>query len=700
MAEFSITDKRFSFGAEQKQEFDNAFKQAAQDSDPAQDSTTPIDPKAYHKGKLYSDHLSTLGWHLEGLWTEAKGYRIYIEQRWLNDLRQYRGEYEPYVKGRIHPKRSKAFIRLTRTKVKTVNSRMGDILFPQGKEKNYGIEPTPVPDLPEEIMEQLIVMITDQVGSDVEVTPDMVEEIVRQDAKTRSDAMEKEIDDQLAEIKYRDEIRKVLHSGNLYGTGILKGPLVKRKVNKRWAKGEDKKWAVQKDETIIPFCKHVRLWDIYPDMSATEFDNAGYVFERYTMSRNKVVELANRPDFDGDAIRAYLEENKDGDAQYENFENQLRSINPDDKAHAGSGGSEGSAPLGTGIARLYKKYNLKEFWGYLSVDQLRERGVELPEGMDNLQEVAANVWMLGPLVIKAIMSPIEGVDIPYHFYYFDKDETSIFGEGIPSIMRDPQELSNAAVRALLDNAAISAGPIIEANIDLLADGEDPLDIYPFRVFQRTGTGAEAGQPAIHVNNQKAYTGEFLQMLQTFLQMGDEVTTIPRYMWGESGDVKGAGRTATGLSMLMGSVNITLKDQIKNFDDGVTKPYIRAHYFWNMEFSPKENIKGDFGVIAKGTGSLIAKEVKLETLVKYLQVISSFPELVQSIDVKKLNDALTDVLELDPITKSDAQLKAESEVNRANQQKQEQHVQNTEMIKAVSGGHIDSEVLQSILGGNR
>ena len=188
------------------------------------------------------------------------------------------------------------------------------------------------------------------------------------------------------------------------------------------------------------------------------------------------------------------------------------------------------------------------------------------------------------------------------------------------------------------------------------------------------------------------------MLQTFLRMGDEVTTIPRYMWGESGDMKGAGKTATGLSMLMGSVNITLKDQIKNFDDGVTKPYIRAHYFWNMEFNSKENIKGDFGVVAKGTGSLIAKEVKLETIVKYLQVISSFPELIQAIDVKKLNDILTDILELDSITKSANQLKSDADNAQQREVQNEEFTQKLELTKAISGGHINSEMLQTIMGG--
>jgi len=545
----------------------------------------------------------------------------------------------------------------------------------------------------------LMTQIQQQAPPDVTVTPEMVDEIISVDSKTKSDNMEREIDDQLAEIKYRSTIRKVLHSGNLYGTGILKGPLVTKKTYKRWSQVPNEnpeakpEWKVLKMEKMIPYCEFVPVWDIYPDMSAVEFDNCSYVFQRYMMSRNKVQKLADRPDFRGDAIMAYLQENPDGDAKYENHETWIRNITSDNRISP-SAKNEGD-PQGYSVARLHNKYNLIEFWGYVNASKLKDYGVNIPDSMKDV-EVAANVWMLGPLVIKAILSPIEGVDLPYHFYYFDKDETNLFGEGIPSIMRDPQELANASVRALLDNAAISAGPIIEANIDLLAEGEDPFDIYPFRVFQRVGTGPEAGQQAIRIQNQRAYTNEFLGMLNQFVQMGDEVTTIPRYMWGEQSQMKGAGQTATGLSMLMGSVNITLKDQIKNFDDGVTKPYIKAHYFWNMEFNPKENIKGDFNVVAKGTSSLIAKEVKLETLVRYLQVISSFPELIQSLDLKKVNDILTDSLELESLTKSKEQLQAEQQMRQQQAAHQQKTAERTEVLKAVSGGHIDIQQLQQLM----
>lgn len=159
-------------------------------------------------------------------------------------------------------------------------------------------------------------------------------------------------------------------------------------------------------------------------------------------------------------------------------------------------------------------------------------------------------------------------------------------------------------------------------MELLDINEDAKNIYPFRVFLREGTGQEAAAPAIRVYSLPSYTQDFMRMLEFFMSAADEVTAIPRYMYGDTQNVGGAGKTATGLSMLMGAANTTLKDQIKNFDDGITIPYIKAHYFWNMEFNEKEHIKGDYQVTAMGSTSLIAREVRTESLLQFINITNN------------------------------------------------------------------------------
>ena len=79
---------------------------------------------------LYDEYLTPLGEHINGLFTEYERDRRLTEERWIKDLRQYRGEYDPKTRNKLHPKRSKAFLSLTRTKVKTVSAREGSCSIP------------------------------------------------------------------------------------------------------------------------------------------------------------------------------------------------------------------------------------------------------------------------------------------------------------------------------------------------------------------------------------------------------------------------------------------------------------------------------------------------------------------------------------------------------------------------------------------
>jgi len=624
---------------------------------------------------LYDDYVTPLGTKLRDDFESAERDRSDIEDRWLNDLRQYKAQYSPEELARMHPKRSKAYMSITRTKVKTVSARQLDILFPANEGKNWGINPTPVPDLAPEAHEQMIAEITQimgQVPSD-----DQLKKILFDEAKSRCEKMEREMDDQLAEIKYRDIIRKVIQSGNLYGTGVLKGPLIKEKIVKRWVKGPEW-WQTIELKSLSPYCEFVPIWDIYPDMTATEPDNLRRIFQRNVMPRHKVYALSKRKDFNGKAIKAYLKAYPDGDADYKNFENSLKNM-----------GSNSTVDFAK-IPGRDGKYEVIEFWGFVNTDDLKDVDIDIPEDKMGL-EVACNIWLLGSVVIKAVISPIEGVNFPYFFYYFDKDETSIFGEGIPVAMRDSQTLFNASIRAMLDNAAIAAGPIIEANVDLLDAADDPTDLYPFRVYQRTGTGSEATAKAIHVTSMPSYTNEFLELANFFMSLADEITVIPRYMHGDNNNVRGAGQTATGLSMLMGAVNITLKDLVKSFDDGITKPFIKSLYFWNMEFNKKPDIKGDYSVIAKGSSSLIAKEVRSEQLLGFLNITNNPVDLqyihrdVALREILKTYD-LSDI----ELIKSPFQIQEEQKAQQAEAQRQQAYVENLELLKAKSSGHVDNQ----------
>lgn len=612
--------------------------------------------------------LDALGTELLQEFVKAEADRKQHEERWIRDLRQYRGQYDPEVLQLIGAKRSKAFVRKTRVKIKTVDSRVADLLFPAGRDRNWAIEPTPKPTISEDQRKQVEQMLLQQAQAQLaaiqqqmaaqgqppqpmqppQVTQQAIDEAIRLAAVETAKAMTKTIDDQLTETRYKEVSVKAIHSGHLYGTGIVKGPLVERRVRTRFV-NEAGAWKPKAEVYVVPFIEYVPIWRWYPDMSASSLDQCRYVYERHSMSRHQLAELADRKSFRADRIRTYINTHPDGQVQLRWIDNELRLIGERSSTQGNKGG----------------QYEVLERWGWLPGEKLRNIGVKVPD--DRLHETFfSNVWLLpNGEVIKATLQPIDGVTWPYHLYYFDKDETSIFGEGLATIMRDDQIMINAAIRMMLDNAALTAGPMYEVDVKLLSSVEKVDEIYPHKVWPRNGTAP--GTRAVHVVDVPTKIGDLTAMANLFEQNADEVTAIPRYMSGEN-STSGAAGTSSGLSMLMGAVNIVVKDLITSWDTGVTESFIRSTYHWNMKFNPDPAIKGDYDVKAIGTASLVAKEVRARTLAEFAATTAN-PMDAPFIKRHALLQQRAEAAELSGVVKTEEELKNDPEGAMAQAQAQ-------------------------------
>jgi beta-glucosidase-like glycosyl hydrolase len=69
----------------------------------------------------------------------------------------------------------------------------------------------------------------------------------------------------------------------------------------------------------------------------------------------------------------------------------------------------------------------------------------------------------------------------------------------------------------------------------------------------------------------------------------------------------AGRTASGMSMLMSNAGKSIKQVIANIDEHVIKPCIDRLYYYNMRYSDDADLKGDIHIQARGAASLLEKE---------------------------------------------------------------------------------------------
>lgn len=580
---------------------------------------------------------------------QAEQERQETELRWLADLRQYRGQYDPDVLTSIGPNRSRVFVRKTRVKVKTVNSRVADLLFPAGSEKNWTLENTPVPSVSDEQRKEITRLLTEAAQGQAP-TKEKIDKAVLEMAIKASKGMSKVIEDQLVEARYKKASVQAIHSAHLYGTGIIKGPLVEKKVRTQFV-FKNGKWQPQSETYITPFVDYVPLWRFYPDMSATTIEDCRYAYERHLMTKAALAALAERKSFASEKIRQYILSNPDGLVNTLYVDGELKSIGERDSSQGQKAG----------------QYEVLERWGWLDGVQLSLAGITIPPERMH-ESFFANVWLLpNGDVIKAVLQPINGVTWPYHLYYFDKDETSIFAEGLASIMRDDQTMINAGTRMSLDNAAITSGTMLEVTPGLLSNLEKVDEMHPWKVWLRNSTSP--GSPAVRSISLPSNLGDLFQLIQLFEGNADEVTAIPRYMSGENATAGAAG-TASGMSMLMGAANIVIKDLITSWDEGVTRPFLQSLYHWNMQFHSDNAIKGDFDVKARGTASLVAKEVRANQLNNFAQMTAN-PLDAPYIKRDKLLAQRAEANELSDVVKTEEEMQAEQAGPAAQQAQQAQ-----------------------------
>jgi hypothetical protein len=170
-----------------------------------------------------------------------------------------------------------------------------------------------------------------------------------------------------------------------------------------------------------------------------------------------------------------------------------------------------------------------------------------------------------------------------------------------------------------------------------------MEVYPGKIFRR-----QSGVTGTAVNGLKFpnTAPENLQMYQAARQLADEETGIPSISHGQTG-VTGTGRTAAGLSMIMGSAGLSIKTVVKNIDDFLLRPLGESFFQWNMQFNDDNaEIIGDLEIKPKGVASVMQKEVRTQRLITLLQTIAN-PMLAPFIKIPNLVKELAISQDIDP-----------------------------------------------------
>jgi hypothetical protein len=489
------------------------------------------------------------------------------------------------------------FIGLTSAKARALSSFIKDILL--SSEKPYSIEPTSIPELPKDLQEKIeshFKTIEPRDGKDIkainqsrrDLENSLVEEI-KSIAKHSFSKISRDIEDNLQAGSFYPALSDFIEDLSWAPTAIMKGPIVTKKNRLTWSNGKP----IVKEEFIF-FNRRVNPMDFYPSPDQSIF------IEKLRFSLTELNDLIGVPGYNEEILRDAI----DNPVQTQNsLNNSADQQVVDQELQSGGDTSEDEIQ---GI----------HWFGAIPTKILESYGLPSTSAVQNVEAI-----LIGSKVVKIIINSDPLGRSPYYFASFQNRPGSFWGTSLPKIMSSEQRMCNASVRALALNLGLSASPQAMITIDRLADDGEIDEIYGGKIWQvKSDPQGNSGRPLdfFHIPSNAT---ELLGVFNRFMEMADDTTGIPKYLYGAQPDQNGAGGTSSGLAMMLEQSTKTIKGSIRHIDDGVIVPRVEQE-FYHVMLKSEGNYTGDISVVAIGSQSLVNKSAQQLKRNEFLQTTAN------------------------------------------------------------------------------
>jgi hypothetical protein len=563
--------------------------------------------KEQAKKEQNKPEILSLAAHIQTCWEAAKIAKMDIEQRLLQCARQRKGQYDPEDLAEIRKFGGcDIYMMLTNMKCRAAEAWISDIMLPPG-EKPWGIDPTPEPDLPNDIEMQIARQVigettqvlmaqgpnalsVEDVRGRINQIREQIHSRIMKQAKEIAHVQERRIEDDFREGGFYTALRKFIRDLVTYPAAFMKGPTVRKKKKLVWEQGNNGrstprvKTALQREyDRLSPF-------DAYPSPGARSIQD-GYFIERERFRRSDLIALIGTPGCNEASIRAVLDLYGEGGLKDWLWTDTERSQIEDRP-------QESWDPEAT-IDGL-------RFWGQVQGKKLREWGMKDKDIPDPEMDYQVCAIKVGPYVIMARLNPHPLGRRPYYSASFEEANDSIYGKGVPERMRDIQRICNATARSIVNNMGLASGPLVEVHKDRVEAGENIEDIFPWKIIKTKSDEQGRNRQAVYFYQPNMNAEPLMRIYEYYFQQASEQSGIPAYIYG-SQDVSGAGKTASGLSMLLNAASKTLKDAIRNIDNDAVIEAVREHWLHVMLFDNDIPKTGDINVVARASEYLVIQE---------------------------------------------------------------------------------------------
>lgn len=563
--------------------------------------------------------LSNLAGYIRTQFEMMRNHRNNTTAGWSNRLiaalRSFNGQYDPTKLQEISKfGGSEIYYRLIASKCRGASSLLRDVYLQA--DRPWGLDPGPDPAIPPNVMNSIEQLIRAELGTMAQAgqQPDPMQvrdrlqgllEAARQAAKKKAaqqaKVAEDKIDEFLVEGNFYKALAEFIVDLPIFPFACLKGPVVRVVPSVDWSSGS----AISTPKPRL-FWERISPFDIWWTPGVSDIENAS-VIERQRLSRADLNDLLDLPGYDQNEIRAVLDEYGRGglsenwdytDAERADMENRE---NP-----------------------LYNRSGMiacLEFNGNVQGRMLLEQGMNPKFIQDPLRDYMVQAWLVGSHVIKVQMSPSPRKRHPYYITSFEKVPGTPLGNGLSDLIADLQEASNSVLRAAVNNLSIASGPQVMINDERLAPGEDGESLYPWKRWHYVSDpmGANAQVP-ISFFQPNSNLNELLVALEKFNAMADDASAIPRYLSGQSAG--GAGRTSSGLAMLMANASKVLQTVAANIDRDIFDPCLTSLYDMIMLTDRSGMLSGEEKVRVMGVTVAIQRETQRARQLEFLQITAN------------------------------------------------------------------------------
>lgn len=583
--------------AQQAQQQGDLF--AAQQKQQTPDVTPLI---GYIKGQyeIFRNHRNTQSGWTERLLVGLRAFNGQYDATKLQQIRQFGG--------------SEIYMRLIAQKCRAASSLLRDIYL--GPDRCWAIRPPASPDVPPEIAQKIDQFVQSEAEMVAQTlgqppSPSDLQKRKRELLSSASDAAKKKAAEQAQESE--DKIEELLREGGFYHAlaeflvdlpifpfACIKGPVVRVIPTVTWPPGGGQP-TVEMKPTLT--WGRVSPFDLYWTPGVADIANAN-MLEKLRVTRAELNDLLDLPGYNNAEIRAVLDEYGRG-GLYDNW----------DTADAERSVLESREnPMWNRSALI----SMMEFNGNVQGRVLQDYGLAVP---DELRDYHVQVWAIGNHVIKAHLSPSPRMRHPYFITSFEKVPGTPIGNGLTDLLADMQEGGNATLRALVNNLSIASGPQVVVEADRLISADNAEALFPWkRWYIKRDPFGQSTRPPIEFFQPQDFSDKLIKVLREFVSIADDVSAIPKYVGGQSGS--DAGRTASGLAMLMGNASKILQTVSANVDRDVVEQIMLQLVDLILLTDTSGLLTGEERVSVQGVNVAMQRETQRQRQLEFLQATAN------------------------------------------------------------------------------